>query len=546
MSKEQESESTVSGSQFMKEEQMAEEKEAPRKLSRRQFVKGAAVGGAGVAAAGVLASCAPAATPAPGETAAPAPTCPPAAECPTPWLPEKWDKEADVVVLGLGFAGLCAAIEAGRAGASVIGLEKAAATGGGSILSGGATSLAGPTPLQLEKGITEATPDLMYDDLMRIGFEKNAPEIVRTYVDATTEHYDWMLAVGIEITGLSTPAGGSLDWVHRTDPPQVDSVLRPAAEEAGAELLMETPAKRLIADANGVVIGVTAESAGNEIHIKANRAVVLTAGGFCWSDPWYEETVPIMANAVKRSAPTNTGDGLVMGRSLGAGTMNMPYIKATFGTHPDPDKSSTRVCWNGAIIVNRAGRRCGNESLDYKRLSDFALPQEGGSVFQIYDQNILDLSAVDTWYGPPSEKAIADGWIADTIEELATLIGVPPEALRATVDRYNGFVDAGEDLEFGRTCLEIPDHGELRKIATPPFYATETTGAILGTYAGVTFDTACHVTDMYGEIIPRLYAAGEVTGGFHGGGYMTGTAVGKAQVFGRISGKNAAAEEPWA
>ena len=523
---------------------MAEEKEAPRKLSRREFVKGAAA----VAGAGALASCAPAATP----TTAPeaAPTCPPAGECapcPTPWLPEKWDKEADVVVLGLGFGGLCAAIEAGRAGASVIGLEKAAAPGGGSILSGGATSLAGPTAMQLEAGITEATPDLMYDDLMRIGFEKNAPEIVRTYVDATTEHYGWLLDLGVEITSLSTPAGGSLDWVHRTDPPQVVSVMTPAAEEAGAELLMETAATRLITDAEGAVLGVTAESAGNTMHIKANRGVVLATGGFTWSDPWYEETVPIMANAVKRSAPTNTGDGLVMGRQLGAGTMNMPYIKATFGTHPDwPDKSSTRVCWNGAIIVNRAGRRTGNESLDYKRLSDFVLNQEGGSVFQIYDQRMLELASEDTWYGPPSEQVIEDGWIADTIEELATLIGVPPEALRATVDRYNGFVDAGEDLEFGRTCLEIPDHGELRKIENPPFYATETTGAILGTYAGVTFDTACHVTNMYGDIIPRLYAAGEVTGGFHGGGYMTGTAVGKAQIFGRISGKNAAAEEPWA
>jgi fumarate reductase flavoprotein subunit len=522
---------------------MAEEKEAPRKLSRKEFVKGAAA----VAGAGALASCAPAA--APTTAPQPAPTCPPAEECAPyadPNLPATWDKEADVVVLGLGFAGLCAAIEAGRAGASVLGLEKASATGGGSILSGGATSLAGPTPMQLEAGLTEATPDLMYEDLMRIGFEKNVPEIVRTYAEATREHYDWMLDVGIEITGLSTPAGGSLDWVHRTDPPQVDSVLRPAAEEAGAELLMETPAKRLIADANGVVRGVLAESAGKEINIKANRAVVLTAGGFCWSDPWYEETVPIMANAVKRSAPTNTGDGLVMGRMLGAGTMNMPYVKATFGTHPDPDKSSTRICWNGAIIVNRAGRRVGDESLDYKRLSDFVLPQEGGSVFQIFDQNILDLSAVDTWYGPPSEQVIADCAKADTIEELATIIGVPPEALKATVDRYNGFVDAGEDLEFGRRYLEIPDHGELRKIEVPPFYATETTGAILGTYCGVTFDTACHVTDMYGEIVPRLYAAGEVTGGFHGGGYMTGTSVGKSQVFGRIAGKNAAAEEAWA
>jgi fumarate reductase flavoprotein subunit len=129
---------------------------------------------------------------------------------------------------------------------------------------------------------------------------------------------------------------------------------------------------------------------------------------------------------------------------------------------------------------------------------------------------------------------------AQTLDALARQIEVPADVLRDTVDRYNRAVDAGEDAEFGRTAL-VHGHGALRRIEQGPFYAYPSTAAVFGTYCGVRVDPAMRVIDVFGEPIRGLYAAGEMVGGFHGGAYMTGSALGKAAVFGRLAARNVAA-----
>jgi len=127
---------------------------------------------------------------------------------------------------------------------------------------------------------------------------------------------------------------------------------------------------------------------------------------------------------------------------------------------------------------------------------------------------------------------------ADTLQALAQQIEVPYETLQATVDRYNGFCDRGEDEEFGRKKL-VHNHGALRRIETGPFYAYPSTAAVFGTYCGLRVDASLRVLDVFGEVIEGLYAAGEVIGGFHGGAYMTGSALGKAVVLGRVAATSA-------
>jgi fumarate reductase flavoprotein subunit len=127
---------------------------------------------------------------------------------------------------------------------------------------------------------------------------------------------------------------------------------------------------------------------------------------------------------------------------------------------------------------------------------------------------------------------------ADTLEQLAALIEVPPAALLETVAAYNGYVDAGTDPEFGRKHL-VHQHGELVRIETGPYYAYPSTAAVFGTYCGLCVDAGMRVLDVYGAALAGLYAAGEIVGGLHGAAYMTGSALGKAAIFGRIAARSA-------
>jgi len=127
---------------------------------------------------------------------------------------------------------------------------------------------------------------------------------------------------------------------------------------------------------------------------------------------------------------------------------------------------------------------------------------------------------------------------ADTLEQLAAQIEIPAEALVRTVSDYNSYVDAGHDPDFGRKRL-VHEFGELVRIEQPPFYAYPSTAAVFGTYCGLRVDAAMRVIDVFGDPLPGLYAAGEIVGGLHGGAYMTGSALGKAAIFGRIAARTA-------
>ncbi len=444
----------------------------------------------------------------------------------------------DVIVIGGGAAGWSAALAAAETGASVVLLEKLAESGGSSALSGGCLAFAG-TDLQAAAGVTDS-PDLLYRDLVEVGQGINDPQLVRTYCDAQLDTCDWLRGAGVRFSPvIETASGQSVPRVHTVDPADMVRTLKAAAEATGrVEYRANAPVAALECDADGKVRGVRLADGS---WLRTDKGVVLASGGFAKNHELLMHYAPHYAEAVFVAGAGSHGDGLRMGLELGADLRDMDYVKGTFGKHPTDETNdhSLQAVYKGAIAVNQDGQRFVNESISYKLLGDAVMAQPWHTGYQIMDQGMFDtgddrVRILD--FGRRLEEGLF--YVADTLEELAVQIEIEPEVLVATVTRYNGYVDAGHDPEFGRTNL-VHKHGELRRIETGPFYAYPSTAVVFGTYCGLRIDSCARVLRADGSAIPGLFAAGEVTGGFHGAAYMTGSALGKAVVFGRIAGDQA-------
>lgn len=588
MSKEERSEGAVSRSQFIKEEDMAEEKEAPRKLSRKDFVKGAAVGAAGVAAAGALASCAPAATPAPAETAAPCPTCPPAEECPpcpTPWLPERWDHEADVVVVGYGGAGASAALGASDAGAKVLILEK--------------------MPKGLEGGNTYASSAAMndpYDKAMAVDYlyaccmgdtpnPCTSREFLRSFVDQIDGVFDWMESHGIEM-GPESPDNPGLNKRTPVGTGRaVFQALSGLVDSKPIEVMYETPAKELIQDAGTKeILGVKATNAsGEEVYIKAKKGVVMTLGGYEFNTELQGWFLLPGVRAYGTGSPGNEGDGIYMAQQVGACLWHMNTAASSGGlgilvpsrllTPPIewdlPIRASIGKHDSSYIVVNKYGKRftnVGARLTSTKRhslvgFSDYTYfsgetgdpPNEYPNLpcYLVFDEarrlfdTMVDFTHPDAEYGfaghkglyhwsDDCSKEIENGLItkADTFSELATKLGIDPAGLEETVAKYNGYCAAGEDPEFGRPVES------LVPLTTPPFYGSELCLLYYCTCGGAKRNENAQVVDKDDKPIPRLYSAGEF-GSFQGAVIPGRMPLAEALMVGELAGIDAAALESW-
>ena len=485
-------------------------------ISRRHFIKGGAIGLGAIGLTGLT----------PRQSSA------------LP-LPRKWDKEFDVVVIGGGGGGLCAAIEACGAGARTLILEKQALTGGSSLICGGQLSFA-PTAMQQGRGIKDST-DLFFNDMMKIGKEKNDPWLVRTYVNASNDCYEFLKSLGVEFTDIKIYAGFSVPRSHVVNPAQVLKILRAEAIKRGATLMTHTPGMRLYANAAGRIVGVKAETnKGREMSVMAKKAVILATGGFARNVEMLQEfgSLPLELG-IPVAAPGTTGDGHKMAMEWGAATTNITLsLGPGAGPSTPVDITTKAICmpnYKGAVMLNKTGVRFVRESLSYNEISTAALTQPDALIIQIADEPIAAASEYTAASQPKK---------ADTLEKLAPLVGLAPQALVAAVEKYNGYVASGKDPDYGRTTL-VGIAGKPVPIETPPFYGFITKPGILSTKGGLTVNEAARVINVFGEVIGNLYAAGEIMGGVHGAGYHTGSAFAKALVFGRIAGRNAAAEKSW-
>ncbi len=489
---------------------------------------------------------------------------------------------ADVIVVGGGGAGVAAGAAAAQNGASVILVEKMAALGGNTILSGYAMNavmpeIAAKTPARAGQAETLAAA-LEYDpadfgefaetlvtlqgqikeylagDTSKL-FDSVEWHMIQTYVGGKRQDLDgnwvepkldlmrvycegagetvtWLESLGVQFDNdnLTTPPGSM--WLRGHAPlDNAQEIGAPAAfmEQNGGKILYETRAVEIIME-DGRAVGIRAEQPdGTQVVLHANKGVVLACGGYGenpamaveYNNYWPE----LPADIPSDNAKGITGDGIVMGKAIGANLVGMEFIQLV-------PKQDMRLQAENYIYVNSEGRRYVNEYSERDELCAATLANL--DAFSIFDSASARITN-DNISQEKIDNMVKTGQIyrADTIEELATLIGVDPAALSDEVAKYNGFIDAGVDTDFGKLQLGV-------KIAEAPFYADQLIMKIHHTMGGLEINTKAEVIDVNGNVIEGLYAAGEVTGGIHAGNRLGGNALADCFTFGRIAGTNAA------
>jgi fumarate reductase flavoprotein subunit len=458
--------------------------------------------------------------------------------------------EYDVVVIGAGMAGYCAALAASEVGASVLMLEKMAEPGGSTVWSGGAFAFAG-TPEQEEAGIVD-NDDLLLADLMRGNSGRNHAGQVRLYVSRQRDTYLWLRKLGIEFGAPILSPGQSVPRSVSANTRSIIERLHAAfIAHPSANFCTKANAHRLKRDADGVVRTVTADIDGVPATLNARRGIVIATGGFARGDALITRFAPELDRAKRLGGAGVTGDGIRMGWALGGDFVDAGWLGGTFGAvlphYPSPDSwtdSDTILLhaeYSGAIIINKEGRRFADESLTYRKLGLACLQQTDAVAFQIFDKSIMDQSRpvpVTRNFKAAFERG---GLIrqAESVAAAALTMGLPADVVEETVVRYNAGVDSGVDVDFGRDSL-LGGQGSRVRIERAPFYIYACTTAIVSTYAGLLGNHRMELMDVFGEPVPGVFIAGEVVGGLHGPFPMSGTALGKAAIFGRTAGQNAA------
>ena len=445
--------------------------------------------------------------------------------------PATRDTSADIVVIGAGGAGMTAAIQAVQDGATnVVIVEKMPITGGNSVRSTGGLNAA-ETKYQERDGIEDSI-DLMVEDTMKGGKNLNDEALVRTLAENSAAAVDWVNDIGGDLSVVGMFGGASVKRIHRpTDTsavgPMLVTTLNKKVKELGIPVLLNTKAEEILVDSNGAVTGVKVSDAEGTYTINA-KAVVLATGGFGANPEMVVKYKPDLAGFDTTNHKGATGDGIVMAEKIGAAFVDMEQIQ----THPtvnptDQTMYTEGVRGNGAILVNKEGKRFVNELETRDVVSAAILEQTDGQCYLVFDQAVRDsLKAI--------EEYINAGIIfeSDTVEGLAEQIGVDPAALKETMDQYAGYQASGTDPDFGRESMEVP-------LTKAKFYAGLCAPAIHHTMGGVKINTQAQVINTEGNVIPGLFAAGEVTGGVHGANRLGGNAVADIVVFGRIAGSGA-------
>lgn len=441
----------------------------------------------------------------------------------------------DVVVVGAGGAGLTAALRATQEGAKVLVLEKMPMVGGNSLKASGGMNCAG-TKFQEAQGITDSGVQEFIEDTMNGGHMLNDLALVTTMAENSAEAVEWLESIGAPLPKVAATGGTTHKYLHSPeDGSPVGSYLiaklNKVVEENGIEVMLNTTATEILMR-DGAAAGVLAEDAEHVYTVNA-KAVILATGGFGSNFELMCSFNPSLANAVTTNHPGATGDGILMAEAIGAATVDMEQIQL----HPTVYQATSMLVSEkmrslGAILVNQEGKRFCNDLSTRDAVSAAELEQTGGYAYIIFDQNLVD-------HNKSAQEYINKGMAAQgaTYEELAENMGLKGEAVESfvkTMEVWNAAVAKGVDEEFGR------NNGMDDDLSTAPFYAIQIAPGIHHTMGGIKINSDAQVIDTKGEVIPGLFAAGETTGGVHGGNRIGGNAVCDFVVFGRIAGLGAA------
>lgn len=449
--------------------------------------------------------------------------------------PVKTDRKpdsTDIVVIGAGAAGFTAAITAHDAGAKVVLLEKQPLTGGNSMLSAGGMNAAN-TKMQATKNIKDST-DLMFKDTMTGGKNINDPVLVKVLAEKSSDSIDWLTSIGADVSDVGRMAGASVNRTHRpTGGSAVGAhlidVLRKNAADRKIDVRVNSTVVQILRNNEGRATGVQVAGKHRGLYVIEAKAIIVASGGFSANAAMVESFRPEYKGMATSNQPGATGDGMRFGEAAGGKLIDMKEIQI----HPTVAYGSRiliteAVRGNGAILVNKQGKRFINELTTRDAASAAILQQQDKMAYLIIDEDIRkSLRQIEGYFHLDLVKQ------GPTLKELAAVIGVPADALEATVSKYNVAVETKNDAEFKRS--DMP-----RAIKNPKFYAIGVQPGIHYTMGGLEIDEQTRVIDKDGKPIPGLYAAGEVTGGIHGANRLGGNSISETITFGRIAGASTA------
>ncbi|GIU04989.1 flavocytochrome c [Shewanella sp. c952] len=465
----------------------------------------------------------------------------------------RFDEIVDVIVVGSGFAGMSAAIQAKEAGASVMIVEKMPVFGGNSTINGGAMAVAG-SPLQKKEGIEDSV-ETMVTDMLESGRDMNDVEMLKLVCNGTAESCEWLTNYGVQWKPFVQHFGGhSLPRVLQTVQSSGAGIIRPlikAANKHGIDMRNQTKLEGFVKDEGGRVIGIEVRQGyyfpkartGKMAKIGARKGVIMATGGFGRDIEYRQMQQPKLTSELDSTNHAGaTSEALKQMMLLGANPIHLDQIQLGPWASPDEKGFGTASQFNtiatypkGIVVDVRTGERFFNELADRKARADAIMTRRddrGNPVYPIGFTNALGAKDAQTLDWGLKYKVIQK---ADTLEELANLYKMPAEALKAQVERWNESVAQGKDVDFGRPMQKA------MQLENGPWYAVRMWPKVHYCMGGVKVNTASEVLHLVSnKPIAGLFAAGEATGGIHGASRLGACAVAEGVVTGRNAGQHCA------